>query len=320
MNNLSIIIVNYNSGSVLEALVDYLLQTLTMTDIILVDNNSSDKSADFAMQLPGVRLISQPKNIGFGSAANIGAAAANRPLLLFLNPDCFPNSDAISEMAKVLELDDNVGLCGARLLDFNGKEQLGGRRRNPTFSLIIGKAFRQLTRIEHIPSFDLNMDPVPNLPASVEAVSGACMMTTKKIHNDLAGFDEKFFLHFEDLDYCRRIRQLGYRVLFVPAAGVFHYQGVSGGCSAISIRRAKVNSFCHYASKYALLPLPLITLVGKALEGSLDLMLRFSGVFRSTKYEFSKQKPNLSHTAKVLTGRQPAVLILGGRSDIGESL
>jgi GT2 family glycosyltransferase len=320
MNNLSIIIVNYNSGSVLESLVDYLLQTLTMADVILVDNNSSDKSADFARQLPGVRLISQPKNIGFGSAANIGAAAANRPLLLFLNPDCFPNSDAISEMAKVLESDDNAGLCGARLLDFNGKEQLGGRRRDPTFLLIIGKSFRKITRIEHIPSFDLNRDPVPNLPASVEAVSGACMMTTKKIHNDLAGFDEKFFLHFEDLDYCRRVRQLGYRVLFVPAAGVFHYQGVSGGSSAISIRWAKVNSFRRYASKYALLPLPLITLVGKALEGFQDLMLRFSGVFRSTKYELSRQKSNLSHTAKVLTGRQPVVLVLGGRSDIGESL
>ena len=159
-----------------------------------------------------------------------------------------------------------------------------------------------------------------NLPASVEAVSGACMMTTKKIHSDLAGFDEKFFLHFEDLDYCRRVRQLGYRVLFVPAAGVFHYQGVSGGSSALSIGRAKVNSFRRYASKYALLPLPLITLVGKSLGSFLDLMGRFSGVVRSTKHQFSTQKQNLSRTAKVLTGRRSVVLILGARSDIGESL
>ncbi|MBT4107187.1 MAG: glycosyltransferase family 2 protein, partial [Proteobacteria bacterium] len=189
MNDLSIIIVNYNSGSILETLVDYLLQTLTMAEVILVDNNSLDRSADFATKLNGVHLISQPRNIGFGSAANIGAAAADRPLLLFLNPDCFPNSDAISEMAKVLESDGNAGLCGARLLDFNGKEQLGGRRRDPTFSLVIGKTFRQITRIDHIPSFDLNRDPVPNLPTLVEAVSGACMMTTKRIHDDLAGFD-----------------------------------------------------------------------------------------------------------------------------------
>ncbi|MBT7672531.1 MAG: glycosyltransferase [Proteobacteria bacterium] len=320
MNNLSIIIVNYNSGSILETLVDYLLQTLTMAEVILVDNNSLDRSADFATKLNGVHLISQPRNIGFGSAANIGAAAADRPLLLFLNPDCFPNSDAISEMAKVLESDNNAGLCGARLLDFNGKEQLGGRRRDPTFSLVIGKAFRQITRIDHIPSFDLNRDPVPNLPASVEAVSGACMMTTKKIHSDLAGFDEKFFLHFEDLDYCRRVRQLGYRVLFVPAAGVFHYQGVSGGSSALSIGRAKVNSFRRYASKYALFPLPLITLVDKTLERFLDLMGRFSGVLRLTKHQFSTQKQSLSRSAKVLTGRRSVVLILGARSDIGESL
>ncbi|XXK20996.1 glycosyltransferase [Arenicellales bacterium nBUS_48] len=291
-----------------------------MPEVILVDNNSLDRSADFAIKLNGVHLISQPKNIGFGSAANRGAAAASRPLLLFLNPDCFPNSDAISEMAKVLESDGNAGLCGARLLDFNGKEQLGGRRRDPTISLVIGKTFRQITRIDHIPSFDLNRDPLPNLPTLVEAVSGACMMTTKKIHDDLAGFDEKFFLHFEDLDYCRRVRQLGYRVLFVPAAGVFHYQGISGESSALSIGRAKVDSFCRYASKYALLPLPLITLVGKPLGSFLDLMGRFTGVVRSTKHQLSTQKPSLSRTAEVLTGRRPVVLILGGRSDIGESL
>ena len=83
MNDLSIIIVNYNSGSILETLVDYLLQTLTTAEVILVDNNSSDRSADFSTQLSSVRLISQAKNIGFGAAANIGATAASRPILLF---------------------------------------------------------------------------------------------------------------------------------------------------------------------------------------------------------------------------------------------
>ena len=68
MNDLSIIIVNYNSGSILETLVDYLLQTLTTAEVILVDNNSSDRSADFSTQLSSVRLISQAKNIGFGAA------------------------------------------------------------------------------------------------------------------------------------------------------------------------------------------------------------------------------------------------------------
>ena len=320
MNDLSIIIVNYNSGSILETLVDYLLQTLTTAEVILVDNNSSDRSADFSTQLSSVRLISQAKNIGFGAAANIGATAASRPILLFLNPDCFPNDDAISEMAKVLESDNNAGLCGARLLDFNGKEQLGGRRRDPTFPLVIGKAFRQITGFDHIPSFDINRDPVPDFPTPVEAVSGACMMTTKKIHNDLAGFDEKFFLHFEDLDYCRRVRQLGYNVLFVPAAGVFHYQGVSGRSSALSIGRAKIDSFRHYASKYALLPAPVITLVDKVLQSFLGLAGWFQVDLRPTRQLLSTLKPSLARTAMVLTGRQSVVLILGGRSDVGESL
>ena len=228
---ISTIIVNYNAGSLLRKCVDSLLACPLDIEIIVVDNASSDASLDGLQDLSQVCVIRNPANVGFAAACNIGVQASSAPFLLFLNPDCFFQPDAIATLLAGLQSGDRVGMVGGLLVSEDGT-QLGGWRAVPTPWRSFVRAFGLHRFANRWPKlfydFHLHKLPLPDRPIEVEAISGACMLVKREVMEDVGLWDEGYFLHCEDLDYCMRFRQKGWKILFVPDARIIH---ALGGCS-----------------------------------------------------------------------------------------
>jgi len=240
-----VVIVNFNAGRMLA---DAVASVIDAADgVVVVDNASSDGSIEqlerqFAGR-PSLSVIRRAVNGGFAVGCNDGLRAlgwlggtgsAPGDAVLFLNPDarCFPG--CIEALRKALLAHGTIGAVGGMLVDEAGAEQGGGRRSMPTpwrgfiraFGLWpLGRWWPQL-----FPDFHLQSAPLGEEPIAVDAVSGACMMVRRSVLQEVGSFDERYFMHCEDLDLCMRIRGAGYLIKFVPQARVWHaLRGTTGG-------------------------------------------------------------------------------------------
>lgn len=227
---ISAIIVNYNAGSLLRDCVDSLFNCPLDVEVIVVDNASTDGSLDSLAELPYVQIVNNETNRGFAAACNTGIGrATTADYLLFLNPDCVVAPDTLVNLLKAVTGDDSVGMVGGLLINLDGSEQAGGRRAVPTPWRSFVRAFG-LAGFEHrwprlFFDFHLHKQPLPAQPIEVEAISGACMLVKREAIDDVGVWDEGYFLHCEDLDWCMRFRQKGWKILFVPDAKVTHDHG-----------------------------------------------------------------------------------------------
>jgi len=227
----SVVIVNYNAGALL---LDCVRTALSQAEqVIVIDNDSSDSSMnDLARQFPQEgRLMMHlaGKNLGFAAGCNIGIGLAGKASILFLNPDCILGPGSLKRLLEVLESDSSIGMVGGLLTNPDGSEQGGGRRSVPTPWRSFVRAFG-LTRLSSrwprlFHDFDLHEQPLPDSPIEVEAISGALILTSRTAIDDVGPWDEAYFLHCEDLDWCMRFRQRGWKILFVPDAPVTHQRG-----------------------------------------------------------------------------------------------
>ena len=242
---LSIIIVSYNGESVLKKCLTSLDQDSDkrnlMVEIIVVDNDSSDGSVQMIEQnFPRVILIKNSNNVGFGVANNIASKKASGEYLLFLNPDTVSNCDIVEETLSFFRKHpDDKSAFGGMLIDSDGKEQRGCRRSFPT----VLNAFLHFTKLTKIIKYQkaYDLSGLTMETHKVECVSGACIGIPKVMYQELGGFDERFFLHFEDIDLCKRIWEAGYTLWFYPRVKVMHIKGVSSNSSQKS--RVKVNQW-----------------------------------------------------------------------------
>jgi GT2 family glycosyltransferase len=229
---ISTIIVNYNAGGLLLNCVDSLLNCPLEIEIIVVDNASTDGSLEALLGLPCIQIIRNPINAGFAAACNSGALVATAPFVLFLNPDCYFNPGTMVKLLEAMCQDERIGMAGGLLTDLDGTEQAGGRRAVPTPWRSFVRAFGLARFSERWPrlfyDFHLHKQPLPAQPIEVEAISGACMLVKREAMTNVGAWDEGYFLHCEDLDWCMRFRQKGWKVMFVPSAQIFHEHG---GCS-----------------------------------------------------------------------------------------
>ena len=231
---ISVVVVNYNAGSLLAACVG---EALSQADeILVIDNASKDSSIeDCARQFakePRLKVIRNETNLGFAAACNIGFTKAMGEFVLFLNPDCRLDEGAVSALLQPLQANTTVGMVGGLLVNPDGSEQGGGRRAVPTPWRSFVRASGLSRFANRWPKlffdFHLHNQPLPDRPIEVEAISGACMLVKREAVVDVGLWDEGYFLHCEDLDWCMRFRQKGWKILFVPSARVTH---VLGACS-----------------------------------------------------------------------------------------
>lgn len=279
--NVSVVIVNYNAGSLLTDCVKSALGP--NIEIIVVDNASYDSSLDLlTTRFPQTRhplnIIVNESNLGFAAACNIGAKAAHGDYLLFLNPDCKLDSGAVDVMLAALKRNPTTGMVGGLLVDPDGTEQGGGRRAVPTPWRSFVRAFGLSRFANRWPElffdFHLHKQPLPDHPIGVEAISGACMMIRRQALTDVGPWDEGYFLHCEDLDWCMRFRQAGWDILFVPTARVVHHQGTCSRSRPFFVEWHKHKGMIRFYHKFFREDYPggLMLLVG------IGVWLRFSAV------------------------------------------
>lgn len=230
-----VIIVNYNAGALLATCVRSAFAA-GASKVIIVDNNSHDGSLDALEQRHKsddcLTIVRNSTNVGFAAACNIGTRYSTAPTLFFLNPDSELAVDALGHLLKALHISPAAGMVGGFLCNPDGTEQAGGRRVFPTPQRAFLRAFGLSRWTRFFPAafsdFLLHEEPVPDAPMEVEAISGACMLVKREAMESVGLWDESYFLHCEDLDWCMRFNRCGWKVLFVPTAHVTH---TFGACS-----------------------------------------------------------------------------------------
>ncbi|MEY3759963.1 MAG: hypothetical protein RIR39_1454 [Pseudomonadota bacterium] len=251
---ISTITVNYNAGLLLQNCVDSLLNCPLEIEVIVVDNASTDGSLDALHDLSNIKVIKNSGNLGFAAACNIGMRDTTSPFVLFLNPDCFFEPGTLSKLLNAMALDEHVGMVGGLLINANGTEQQGARRAVPTpwrsFVRAFGLARFAVICPRLFYDFNLHKEPLPEHPIEVEAISGACMLVRREALQEVGAWDEGYFLHCEDLDWCMRFRQAGWKILFVPSAKITHEAGACGRKRPVFVEWHKHKGMMYFYRKF----------------------------------------------------------------------
>lgn len=249
---LSIIIVNWNVRDLLRECLSSLDAGRDGLDVevIVVDSASVDGSTEMVrVEFPWVRLIPRGENVGFPRGNNIGLAEARGDYLLLLNPDTVVLDDALAMMVAYLTTHLDVGAVGPLLLNPDGSIQ-SSRRRFPT----LATGFFESTWLEGLAPGLLRRYYALDLPddatADVDWLTGACIMIPRAVYEQIGGLDEGYFMYSEELDWCRRIKEAGWRVVYHPMARIIHHVGKSSEQAVtarhIYFQRAKLRYFRKY--------------------------------------------------------------------------
>lgn len=227
---ISVIIVNYNVKAYLANCIESVLSSKgdIHYEIIVIDNASVDGSAEYIKQLyPNVSIIINQRNVGFGKANNQGFKMAKGKYVLALNPDTVIHEDTLVTLYEFMESDPSIGISTCKILNADGSFSLDTMRNIPTPISALLRVFGLENKIgsgKHA-YFLKNLDTsqVQDIPI----ISGAFMFLRADLLEKLGGFDERFFMYFEDTDLCLRARKEGYRIVFHPETSVVHYRGES---------------------------------------------------------------------------------------------
>lgn len=239
--DLSILIVTYNSAGLVGRLLEHLACEIRglCAEVIVLDNASRDGTADLVRHAhPWVQLISSQVNLGFAAGNNRAARRARGRYLLLLNPDAFPHVGALREALQLLARHPDAGLAGGELVGADGSRQPSGRMfptlRDEFFTLS-GLAARYpenawLARLDR-------RWADPDQDAVVDWIPGAFVFIAAEVFGQLGGFDERFFMYYEEVDLCRRLQQAGLKIYYWPRLKAMHI----GGESAKTVDKARLS-------------------------------------------------------------------------------
>ncbi len=223
-------------------------------EVVVVDNDSVPPP-----DLPsGVRLLRTGENLGFGRAHNRGMAAAAGELVVVLNPDTVVEKVFFEKLERFFAEHPDVGIVGPQVLDSEGAVQLSARREVTMISGLLGRT-SFLTRL--FPKNSLVKSQFPAVtgtaPAAVDWVSGACMVLRREALGKPDAFDERFFMYFEDADLCRRVREAGWSVYYLPEVEVVHQTGGSSRSKPKAVWMLHKSAFLYHRKHGAHGPLGL---------------------------------------------------------------
>lgn len=248
-----IVIVNWNSGDYLRNCINSIAKygDGRVGHTIVVDNGSEDGSDSTIEHLPGISLIRAGENLGFGKACNVGAHHANSKYLLFLNPDAELRSGSLTKAVAHMEATgkEGIGICGVQLIGEDGQLDRSCARfptlaRFAANAIGIDRLFPRLGR--EMLEWDHSHTSI------VDQVIGAFFIVRRELFESLGGFDERFFVYFEEVDFALRASQEGFRTIYLADAQAFHVGGaISKQVKArrlfYSLRSRLLYSFKHFS-------------------------------------------------------------------------
>jgi GT2 family glycosyltransferase len=233
----SMVIVTYNSRSVIGACLESLhAHTAGVSyEVIVVDNASPDGTADVVERdHPWARVIRRRTNGGLSAAINDGVAAASGRFVMQLNPDVRLDSDVLAPLARYLTDHPDAGIVAPKLLNDDGSLQLSCRSF-PGYSTALFNRYSVLTKLMPGNRYSrdyLMADYDHTSERDVDWVSGAALMFPRAVFDRLGGWDAGFFMFNEDVDFCRRAHDAGYRVVYHPSSALYHSIGASESTSS----------------------------------------------------------------------------------------
>jgi len=254
------VLVNYNGGAELERALRSISDELTghPWEGVVVDNASTDGSARLADAWGAhVRVIPNNENVGFARGVNQGLAATTAPYVLIMNPDCRLMAGAIGTLRAVLDVHAQCAIVGPRILNPDGSVQGSARGDPDMLTGLFGRTglLRRVMPFLPIARRNVVVDEAIRSgqeSSAVDWLSGACMLARRDALAAVNGFDERFFLYWEDADLCRRLRARGYHVRYVPGATAIHRVGQSSRTArASAIRAFHESAYVYYATHVA---------------------------------------------------------------------
>jgi len=230
-NRVSVVIINYNNENFLSNCLNSVFKNNPF-EVIVVDDASLDKSVEIIGTYP-VRLFKNDRNLGPVRSRNKGANFATQKYLLFLDSDMEISSNYIKDLLLLFGNDERVGVASGKIIE-NGERRWFNFGYDPSFIRDkIGNCFNNLlskysgNKFLTLVAIPFTLNFVKDKKRKVDWVTENAFMTRKKIFNQLKGFDEDFFMFFEGPDYCRRVRKLGYKIIYLPSPVAIHFGGHS---------------------------------------------------------------------------------------------
>lgn len=222
-NSLSVVIVTFNNEKTIKGCLDSLFKSSQGIKVVVVDNNSQDKTKQIIKEFDRkVTLIESKDNLGFAKANNWGEKKVDTDYVIFLNPDTkILRNGSLEKLRDALAENPQFGLIGPQLIFPSGNVQKSVRNL-PTPV----RAFKEYV-LGNKGAYDFYLPKSHGL-CEIESVVGACIVMRKDVFEKIGGFDERYFLYFEDLQLCKDIRKMGCKVGYLPMVTVEHLEGGSG--------------------------------------------------------------------------------------------
>jgi len=224
---LSIIITHHRTPELLDLCLKSVKENIDdiKYEIIIVDSESEKQARDFIQEkYPEIKIIPFKKNLGYSKIVNAGLKEIGGNYILILNADIIVLNNAILKMLKFMEKNQKIGILAPQLTDFTGNIQISCFAK-PTIKAILARRtfFRKLKQGKEALNKFLISEWDRKSIKEVDWVQGSAMMVKKEAIDKIGLWDERFFMYFEDADWCRRFRENGYKVVYYPLAQMAHY-------------------------------------------------------------------------------------------------
>ncbi len=227
---LSILICSYKNPRLLELCVNSIRKNVLgiKYEIIVADNETQEETYDLMREkFPKIPFIPNQKNLGFGSMVRQCLKVAKGKFYFIINGDIIIKDDDLNKLLEYLKKHNDVGIVGPKLINFDNSIQNSCFRFYSPMTVVYRRTF--LGRFDfakkHLERFLMKEQRKSNKPIEADWVMGSAMMITKKAIDEVGTIDKRFFMYFEDVDWCWRFWEKGYKIIYNPEARVFHYHG-----------------------------------------------------------------------------------------------
>lgn len=313
MNNsditVSIVTVNWKTPGLLAKCLDSIKEldeNHESFEYLIVDNNSGDNSVEMLREnYPYVKVLANDQNLGFSKACNQVIPDARGKYVLLLNPDTVITKNAVTHLYDFMESHPDCATAGPKVLNPDGSLQLACRRSFPSLEASFYRV-TYLSRLfpnnERISKYNLtNADPDKVL--EVDALSGSCMIVRKDVIDKIGLLDEDIFMFGEDIDWCWRMKEAGWKVFYTPLSVVYHAHGAASkkrpvGTTINLHKGMQIFYRKHLAKKYWA-PINILVYASIWIRAGIFILvnlLRAQGIFaRSEKLPAGASKPSTVH-------------------------